>query len=188
MATILFQKLQTGDFREAREHDNEHTNIESEAQAWGTGRQKGYLPDARQGVLLALRWGDDNEFCVPFCGIRKSGWFKIFLLKMLLDLHRDAVCSPDRGETSFRQRLVGTSLRNSTKQRCFVMPWAVQYFSWGAGLAPNAEKKPSDLHGGTVCEAEGGEPSSRQRLVGILPKVRQKRCHFVVPWGGGYPG
>ena len=61
-------------------------------------------------------------------------------------------------------------------------------FFWGAGLASNALKKPSDLHGGTVCEAEGGEPSSRQRLMGILPKVWQKRCHFVVPWGGCYPG
>ena len=45
-----------------------------------------------------------------------------------------------------------------------------------------------DLHRAAVYEAEGGEPSLRQRLVGSLPEVWQKRCHFVVPWGGCYPG
>ena len=44
-------------------------------------------------------------------------------------------------------------------------------FSGGAGLAPEALRKPSDLHTGTVCEAEEGEPSLRQSLVGVLPKV-----------------
>ena len=106
---------------------------------------------------------------------------------MLLDLYRDAVCGGTRGGTSRRQRLVTISLRNSKKQRDFVMPWALQIFSGGAGLAPEALKKPSDLHAGTVCEAEGGEPSSRQRLVGIIPEVRLQRGHFMVPWRGCLP-
>ena len=67
------------------------------------------------------------------------------------------------------------------------MPWLSSKFFWGAGLDPNASKNPSDLHAGKVCEAEGGEPSSRQLLVEVLPKVWQKRYHFVVPWGGCYP-
>ena len=90
---------------------------------------------------------------------------------MLLDLYRDTVCAEAGRETSFRQRLARISLRNSTKQRGFVMPWALQIFFWGAGLAPAALKLPSDLHTGTVCEAEEGEPSLRQRLVGFLPKL-----------------
>ena len=68
------------------------------------------------------------------------------------------------------------------------MPWALQVFSGGAGLAPDATKKPSDLHAGTVCEAEEGEPSLRKRLVGVLLKVGLKRCYFVAPWGGSYAG
>jgi len=44
-------------------------------------------------------------------------------------------------------------------------------FSGGAGLAPEALKTPSDLHAGTVCEAEEGEPSLRKRLVAVLSKV-----------------
>ena len=60
--------------------------------------------------------------------------------------------------------------------------------SGGAGLAPEALKKPSDLHTGAVCEAEEGEPSLRQLLVGVRPKVGLKRCYFVVPWGGSYAG
>ena len=136
---------------------------------------------------MGHRQGEGNDHYVPFCGIRKSGWFNIFLLEMLLDLHRDTVCAEEGRETSFRQRLVGISLRNSTKQRCFVMPWLSSIFFWGAGLAPNASKKPSDLHGGKVCEAVGGELSSRQRLVGVIPEVRLQRCHFVVPWCGCLP-
>ena len=64
-------------------------------------------------------------------GIRKVGWFNIFFIKMLLDLYRDAVCGGIRGETSLRQRLVTISLRNSKKQRYFVMPWALQIFLGG---------------------------------------------------------
>ena len=60
-------------------------------------------------------------------------------------------------------------------------------FFGGAGLAPEALKKQSDLHAGTVCEAEGGEPSSRQLLVEVLPEVRLQRGHFVVPWRGCLP-
>ena len=41
----------------------------------------------------------------------------------------------------------------------------------GTGLAPNPLQEQLDLHGAAVYEAEGGEPSFRQRLVGILPKV-----------------
>ena len=83
---------------------------------------------------------------------------------------------------------MGISLRTSTKQRDFVMPWALQIFSGGAGLAPEALKKPSDLHAGTVYEAEGRDPSFRKRLVGVLLKVGLKRCYFVAPWGGSYAG
>ena len=107
---------------------------------------------------------------------------------MLLDLHRDTVCAEAGRETSFRQRLARISLRNSTKQRDFVMPWALQKNSGGAGLAPEALKTPSDLHAGTVYEAEGRDPSFRKRLVGVLLKVGLKRCYFVVPWGGSYAG
>ena len=107
---------------------------------------------------------------------------------MLLDLHRDTVCAEAGSETSFRQRLARLSLRNSTEQRGFVMPWALQVFSGGAGLAPDATKKPSDLNGGTVYDAEGRDPSFRKRLVGVLLKVGLKRCYFVAPWGGSYAG
>ena len=61
-------------------------------------------------------------------------------------------------------------------------------FFWGAGLAPEATKKPSDLHAGKVCEAVGRDPSFRKHLVGVLLKVGLKRCYFVAPWGGSYAG
>ena len=61
----------------------------------------------------------------------KNGWFNIFLLKLLLNLHSEAVCSAHVRETSFRQRLEGITPRHSPKQRCFVVPWAIWCSYWG---------------------------------------------------------
>ena len=50
---------------------------------------------------------------------------------MLLDLYRDTVCVAEGRETSFPQRVARISLLISSKQRCFVMLWALQIFSGG---------------------------------------------------------
>ena len=131
MSTILFLDLKLAICREARILRHELTNFEFEAQIWATVRDRCSLQDTRQRALVGHRQGEGNDFVFRFCGIRKSGWFNIFLPRLLLDLYRDAVCGGIRRETSFPQRLVGISLRNSTKQRDFVMPWALQIFLGG---------------------------------------------------------
>ena len=78
ISPILFLKLQNDEFEDIEFRDYELTNIKFEVQAWEADRQKGYLQNSRQGVLLALRWGEGNECYVPLCAIKKSGWFNIF--------------------------------------------------------------------------------------------------------------